>query len=121
MKMKARGPLYWAPRILTLLFTGFISLFALDVFDGRRGFTESVAALLMHLIPSLVLLVLLAIAWRWEWVGAITFPTLGALYIVTGWGRFPWMTYLIIAGPLFLVGGLFLFAWMRRRIASTPA
>lgn len=117
MKTSPRGPLFWAPRILCLLFVAFISLFALDVFEGNQGFWRTTLALLMHLIPTVLLLIVLAVAWRWEWIGAVVFPILGLSYIATAWGRFPWMTYAIIAGPLFIVGVLFLADW-RRKISA---
>lgn len=68
--------------------------------------------LLIHLIPTYAILIALAIAWRWEWVGAILFAALGAAYVIVAWGQFPWTTYLIVAGPAFLVGALFLVSWL---------
>lgn len=115
MKPIMQGTIYWTPRILCLLFAAFISLFALDVFDGSHGFWQTALALIMHLIPTAILLVLLAVAWRWEWVGAVLFPGLGLLYIVMAWGKFPGSVYALIAGPLFLVGILFWVAWRAKR------
>jgi hypothetical protein len=114
MKTPANRFLYWTPRILCLLFAGFISLFALDVFQENHGFWNTALALMVHLIPTAILLILLALAWRWEWLGSLFFPGLGAFYIIAFWGRFPWATYLIIAGPLVLVGVLFLLGWLWR-------
>ena len=107
--------LYWAPRVLGILFAAFISLFAFDVFSEGSGFWETVLALLMHLVPTAVILVLLAIAWRWEWVGAVVFTALGVLYLVVAWGKFPLVAYLTISGPLFLMAGLFLANWVLRK------
>ena len=89
-------------------------MFALDVFGHGQGFWATALALLMHLIPTGILLIFLALAWRWEWVGGILFPALGAFYIFAFWGRFPWGTYAIIAGPLCVVGALFLLSWGQR-------
>jgi MFS family permease len=114
MKTNLRRLLLWTPRVLGLLFAAFISIFALDVFDEHLGFWPTALALVMHLIPTAILLVLVALAWRWPWIGAVAFPALGGFYIASFWGRFPWPTYLIIAGLLFLVGALFLLSWMRR-------
>jgi len=106
--------LFWTPRILCLLFAAFISLFALDVFGEHHGFWKTLLALLMHLVPTAVLLAVLALTWRWEWVGGLVFPALGVFYLVTFWGRFPWSVYVIISGPLFFVGALFLLNWIYR-------
>ncbi len=113
MKTITKRLLFWTPRILCLLFAGFISIFALDVFDERHGFWNITLALLIHLIPTWLVLGVLAVAWRWEWVGAVLFTALGALYLST-WGRFHWAAYLCISGPLLLVGALFLVNWFCR-------
>lgn len=106
--------LFWAPRVLGILFALFISLFALDVFGVGYGFWETILALLIHLVPVYLILVALAIAWRWERVGSILFVALGFLYIITAWGQFPWSVYLVVAGPAFLIGILFLVDWFYR-------
>ena len=112
--------LTWTPRILCLLFAVFLSLFALDVFDQGYGFWETVLALLMHLIPTGIVLVVLAVSWRWERIGAILFMALGIWYLLTAWGRFHWSAYVVISGPLLLIGVLFLASWLNRtRIQST--
>jgi hypothetical protein len=115
MSARSKRLLFWTPRVLCILFAGFVSLFALDVFGEGYGFWETILALLIHLVPTYVVLILLAIAWRWEWVGAILFGALGVWYILMTRGRFPWTTYLMMSGPLFLIGVLFLLNWVYRR------
>ena len=114
MKNPVKRVVFWMPRILCVLFAVFVSLFALDVFGEGYDFWETIVALVMHLIPTGIILISLAIAWRWEWIGAILFVALGVGYVITAWGRFEWTTYLLIAGPLFLVGALFLVNWLYR-------
>jgi hypothetical protein len=69
--------LYWTARILCILAILFVSLFALDSFSSERTFWQNVTALLMHLVPSFVLLALLIIAWKWERTG-------GTILIIVG-------------------------------------
>jgi len=114
MTSAARRWLFWTPRVLTILFAGFISIFAMDVFEGHHPLGQVLLALAMHLIPTGVVLVSLAIAWRWEWVGAVLYAGLGVVYVVWAWGRFSWDVYALIAGPLLLVGLLFLVGWRYR-------
>jgi hypothetical protein len=114
MKKSVKPVVFWMPRIMCLLFAVFVSLFALDVFGAGYGFWGTIVALLMHLIPTAIILIVLAIAWRWEWIGAILFVALGVWYVIMAWGKFGWPTYLLIAGPLFLVGALFLVNWLYR-------
>jgi hypothetical protein len=120
MKTSIKRFLYWTPRILCLLFAGFISLFALDVFGENSGFWNTALALLMHLIPTGILLLILAVSLRWEWVGGLAFPALGACYLIAFWGRFHWSTYAILSGSLFLLGRLFLLNWKHRAKSHAP-
>ena len=114
MNTSIKRVLFWMPRILCILFAMFLSLFALDVFSESHGFWETILALLIHLVPVYIVVIVLVIAWRWEWVGAILFNALAVFYVVWAWGRFHWSAYLVISGPLVLVGVLFLFNWIYR-------
>jgi len=89
--------LYWTPRVIGICIAGFVSIFAMDVFGEGYTFWETVTALLMHLVPTYVVVVALVLAWRWEWIGALLFIGLSVFYIVWVWGRFPWVTYLAIS------------------------
>lgn len=82
----------------------FISMFALDVFNEGYGLGETILALLMHLIPTYVTVIMLIIAWRWEGIGAILFLLLPLIFLVMSRGE-TW----VISLPLFVVGVLFLF------------
>ncbi len=119
MSTFSKGVLFWAPRILTLVFIGFLSLFALDVFNEGRGFRGTLLALLMHLVPCFVLAAVLLLAWRWEWIGAALYGGAALVYVVSVSGRrlpLPvkanWM--LVIAGPALIVAGLFWVNWLKR-------
>jgi hypothetical protein len=98
-----------------MLFAAFVSIFALDVFGEGRSFGQTLLALAMHLIPTAVILVGLALSWRWEWVGGGLYLALGMTYIVWAWGRFPPSVYIVIAGPCFLLSALFFVGWLVRR------
>ena len=109
----ARGALYWIPRILAIAFGLFVSLFALDSFSGDASIWEKLGRFAVHLIPVAVYGVIVALAWRWEWVGTVLFAALGGVYVATmGRHRLDWN--LIIAGPLFLLSALFVVGWLRR-------
>ena len=75
----------------------------------------------MHLIPSFVLIAALVLAWRWEWIGAALYAAAGSLYVwwvvsmsrpVPPAIRLIWI--LTIAGPTFVIAGLFLANWLKR-------
>ena len=69
--------LHWAPRIICILAIMFISLFALDSFDPDLTIWQQIGAFLIHLIPSFVLLALLIVAWKWEFIGGIIYTLIG--------------------------------------------
>lgn len=91
--------LYWLPRVLSVLFIIFISVFALDVFGEPKWFL----ALIMHLVPSFVLIILTAIAWKNERLGGSLFIAAGLLTLV-----FSVFESLIISVPTMIIGILFL-------------
>lgn len=68
-----KNVLYWFPRILTILAILFMMLFSLDVFASNEPFSRKLLGLFMHNIPSLILTVILIIAWKWEFIGGILF------------------------------------------------
>jgi len=104
--MNVERVLFLTPRILVLLFAAFLSLFALDVFDEGYGFWSTILALIMHLIPALVVLVVLAVAWRWEAVGGALLVILAIWYSFAAWPHVVWI--LLISGPLLAIAFLFL-------------
>jgi hypothetical protein len=111
MKKPVHPVLYWIPRGLVILEAIFISLFAFDVFNEGYDFLNLLQALAMHLLPTAVILVSLAIAWQWERVGGVLFIALGAYYIFSKGLSLDWSASLVIAGPLVLAGLLFLVNW----------
>ena len=100
--------LLWGPRLAGLAMAVFLGLFALDAFDGR-SFVDALPAFAIHLIPSLLVLAVVAIAWRLEWIGGVGFISLAVLYAVRVHGRVDWVA--VISGPLVIVGVLFLVSW----------
>lgn len=121
---KIKKWIYWTPRVLAILFILFLAMFSLDIFEGNYGFWGTILGLFMHNIPSLVLLAVLLISWKYEIVGGIVFILAGLLY--TGmsiirlimsnpheWYMLSWS--LQIAGPAFLIGILFLVNWRRKK------
>jgi hypothetical protein len=102
--------LLWAPRIAGILVAAFLGLFALDAFEGRT-FVAALPAFAIHLVPSFLVLAVVAAAWKFEWIGAVAFLGLAVLYAVMVRGRIDWIA--VISGPLLLVAVLFLVSWTR--------
>ena len=72
--------IHWTPRIISILAILFISLFAFDSFSPELTIWQQIAAFLMHLIPSFVLIALLIVAWKWELIGGITYTLIGLVF-----------------------------------------
>ncbi len=113
MKKTSKGFFYRFPRIAGIAVIVFISMFALDVFWQGYTFRQTVVALFMHLIPSIILTIGLIIGRKYDLVGALVFLATGLLYIVsTSWNqmdrntKISWL--LIIALPMIVVGICFL-------------
>jgi hypothetical protein len=120
MTQRARQMLFWGPRVSVLLFAGFVGLFALDVFVEGYSLGEVLLAFLIHLIPVFLLLGALAIAWRWEWVGAAMMMGWALFYIWSADG-FPLSVYVYMAGLPLVLGLLFLLNWhYRHEIHGQP-
>jgi len=106
--------LHWSPRLLSLLFLIFLSLFALDVFNEYQGLA-ALPALLTHLLLPFVLLLAIIAAWKWDLVGAITFLAFAIYYVImVGFGRH-WSWYVSISGPALVIGILFLLSWIKNK------
>ena len=99
----------WLPRVLGCLVAAFIGLFALDAFGPGKGILESIVDFTIHLVPSAVVLAVVAIAWRRPWAGAVAFLALAIAYGMMVRWRMDWV--LAISGPLAVVGVLFLWSW----------
>lgn len=111
--------IYWSPRILGIMFVLFLMFFSLDVFEPGLSPQQIAIALFMHNIPALLLLIALKISWKREIVGGIVFILAGLLYIALlamnptfEWYMLSWSV--IIAGPAFMIGILFILNWRKR-------
>ncbi len=103
--------LLWTPRILAIVFAVFISLFAFDVFVEGYAWYAAILGFLIHLVPTYLVIIALLIAWKWkkELIGGIIYILLGLYYIIMTWGKSELgIAILIISGPVFIIGILFI-------------
>jgi lysylphosphatidylglycerol synthetase-like protein (DUF2156 family) len=108
--------LYWSPRVLSIAFAIFLSLFALDVFNEVHGFWRTVLAFSIHLIPAMIIVAMLIAAWRWEWIGSGLFALVAVYYAVHMLARNMknWPAVIGISVPLLVIAAMFLAAWIKR-------
>lgn len=94
--------LYWLPRILGIGFVLFISVFSLDVFSEYSGWAIALP-LLMHLLPSLLLLGIVILSWKNEVLGGWLFLSAGVLLFALSD-----FESVIVSLPAIVIGALFL-------------
>lgn len=109
--------LLWAPRILGILMTLFLGLFALDAFRPDRPLMRSLAEFAIHLLPALGVAIVVLLSWRREWIGGIAFLVLALAYAAMVRGRLDWI--LVISGPLVLLSAAFLLSWWSHAAVRT--
>jgi cell division protein FtsW (lipid II flippase) len=102
--------LYWSPRILSIFFVIFLSLFCFDSFDEFNGW-ESIMATLIHLIIPFIVLIGIIIAWKRDMVGSIIFCVLAICYVFMVGFKQHWSWYVSISGPALLIAILFFLNW----------
>ncbi len=105
--------IFWLPRILGILLCVFISLFALDAFDGNSPLGRQILGFLIHLIPTYLLVFALILAWKKQVIGGIIFILLGFAYLLFAHNQH-WSAYLIIAGIPMLIGFLFVIEYFQK-------
>lgn len=109
MKLTGKDIFLWTPRVLGMVFAAFLSLFVFDVFDPALRWWEVTIAWLIHMVPTVIVVVSLVIAWRRPFVGSVLFFAFGLAFFVMSGGE-GW----IITIPLLIIGGSFLISWRQQ-------
>lgn len=105
--------LYRTPRIAGVSIAVFLAMFSLDVFTGEYGIWETLLAFVMHSLPSIILGILLVLAWRREWIGAVAFLLAGIFFmrsLIGGLGAAQGML-LLFSAPMLVIALLFWVNW----------
>ncbi len=119
---------YWAPRIICILAILFVSLFALDAFDPELTFWQQIGGFLIHLIPSFILLALLLLAWKYEYLGGLIFIFIGFMFGIIVFrmnykmNHSIWMSIGIVASltlPFVIAGALFMVHHFKNKSLSS--
>jgi hypothetical protein len=112
--------LAWTARALALAMAMFLASFARDASSEPNAMAIAFAVA-VHLVPPAIVLLIAAIGWRRPGVAGSLFLLLAGAYAVSvGMAHYDWI--LVIAGPLALVGALFVAsAWSARLSVSRPS
>ena len=109
---------YWMPRVLAILFTLFIMMFSLDVFDGTSSLTDQLIGFFMHNLPAYGVILVIVFAWKKDIIGMIGFAliAIGLFMMVMGSnqpsGSAVNPAVFIVSGPALLISLLYGFSWI---------
>jgi hypothetical protein len=113
MTDRTRHILIWTPRVLSLAVVWLAAKNLHDWVSSNKGFGENLLSVLVHLIPALIVLGIVALSWRREWIAGMFFVLLGLLRaakdVVVGSTSHVWLA----AFGVFL-GLLFVLNWKYR-------
>jgi hypothetical protein len=120
---------HWLPRILCILAILFIGMFSLDSFDPKLTLGNQLLGFFMHNIPTLILIAILIISWKWELIGGILFAAVGIIFTPLVFMMNYRMNHsvgmtlsiiLVITFPFIIVGFLFIFShFLKKKRAKT--
>ena len=96
---------------LGVLYAVALLIFAADVFNHEQNIAQTFYDILLHLLPTAVVLLIVVVAYNRPLIGAIIYLVLGLMYIITGWASMHWTAHVLIAGPLLLLSALYITAW----------
>lgn len=96
---------------LGVLYAVALLIFAADVFNHEQNIAQTFYDILLHLLPTAVVLLIVVVAYNRPLIGAIIYLVLGLMYIITGWASMHWSAHILIAGPLLLLSVLYITAW----------
>ncbi len=105
--------LIWLPRVIGIIYIMFLLFFTLDafsgdVFSGNALLLEETMVLIIHLVPSLIILIVLAVSWKLPVIGGILFIALSVVFMYY-FGTYEVLSdFFIISFPLAVIGLLFI-------------
>jgi hypothetical protein len=98
----------WLPAGIGLIYTLFISLFAADAFSGDALLSEKIVGFIIHLMPSIVSLIILAVSWKSPVKGGALFILLSVVFTLYFGTYKSILNFLVISFPLAVIGILFI-------------
>lgn len=95
-----------------MAFALFTVIFSLDVFGGKESIWQQLGGFLIHNIPLLVLCLVLIFTWKRPLLAGILCIMVAVALTVLFYNRWNWTSYLLVGGTPFLVGALYIIAYL---------
>ncbi len=106
--MDIKKVLTWLPRMVVMAFAVFVSVFALDAFEGKGSFLEQTGHFLAHLLPAFITVAFLLVAWRYRLFGGLLFVVWGLIFTIYFGTHRSVPLFLMFSLPLLVAGFLFM-------------
>lgn len=113
--------IYWMPRVLAILFTLFIMMFSLDVFEETSSFIDQMIGFFMHNLPAFGIILIIVLAWKKDIIGMIGFALIAiGLFLMVMSSMAPEGSAVnpavfFISGPALLISLLYGLSWKLNR------
>lgn len=112
MSKRKHPVLFWLPRGSSIAMALFLAFLSCDALNDPAPWWIILMGLVVHLIPSLIVVAMLIAAWNKPILGAISFFIAGVFMTVAQIQNSKVDSapnIILLAGPLFLIGYLFFF------------
>jgi hypothetical protein len=105
----------WAPRVLTIIITIFLSVMVFNIFKGLVVTRENSLAALMNISPALIMIAGLVIGWKHKLAGGIIIMILGIImtFLLRKYGDL--IVFLPLATPILVTGILYVLSFLYER------
>jgi hypothetical protein len=108
----------WIPRVLTVLISCFLSIFAFDVFDSKESFIRIILGLLIHLIPTFLMLIAFLFSFKNKSIAGFGMVFLGIVFTLFFNTYESWINFALISLPVLLAGALYLLVKENKSVKS---
>lgn len=105
--------LFWTPRVFTILLIFLLVVLSFDAFSGEDTLGEMILGFLIHNVPTILFIIVLALSWSRPKIGGVLFIFAGFLYMFfmrNSEDKLYEAIFgsLMLAGPVIICGILFL-------------
>lgn len=98
----------WFPRILGICYSLFIASFSLDVFSEVGGVWQKILGFLIHLIPAVVTVICLLVAWHYRILGGLLYIVVGMVFMIYFGSWRDTLSFVLITLPMVVAGVFFI-------------
>jgi len=113
MNPPLRKVFFWSARLLGIFAIYIIARLHLSGVNFNQTFGQVLISLLSHAWVTLILIAALAVAWRWEIIGAVIYILIAG-YLMLDMGKTELIYYLFIAVPFAVIALLFLISGLMK-------